>query len=44
MVLQTTLPGAGAAATASALSMLLAQLADRIVAELMLLAPLEPAS
>jgi uncharacterized protein len=44
MMLQTTLPGAGSAATASALSTLLAQLADRIVAELMLLAPLEPAS
>jgi uncharacterized lipoprotein YmbA len=34
-VLQTTLSGAGSASTATALSTLLAELADRIVAELM---------
>jgi uncharacterized protein len=44
MVLQTPLPTLGSAATASALSTLLAQLADRIVAELLPLAPVEPAS
>ena len=44
MLLETTLRGAGSAATASALSTLLAELADRIVAELLLSAPVEPAS
>jgi len=42
MLLETTFRGAGSAATASALSTLLAELADRIVAELLLLAPVEP--
>jgi uncharacterized protein len=43
MVLRTALAGAGSAAMASALSTLLSQLADRIVAELLLMAPVEPA-
>jgi uncharacterized lipoprotein YmbA len=43
-VLQTALPDAGSAAIATALSTLLSQLADRIVAELLLTAPLERAS
>jgi hypothetical protein len=42
MVLQTARPGAGSAAMATALSALLAQLADRIVAELSLLTPVGP--
>jgi uncharacterized protein len=44
MLLETTLPSAGSAATASALSTLLAELADRIVADLLLLAPVEQTS
>jgi len=43
MLLETTLRGAGSGATASALGTLLAELADRIVAELLLLGPVEPA-
>jgi uncharacterized lipoprotein YmbA len=41
MVLQTTVSGEGPASTATALSALLAQLADRIVVELLLLAPVD---
>jgi uncharacterized lipoprotein YmbA len=44
MVLETTRAGAGSAAVASALSTLLGQLADRIVAELMRLTPVDPPS
>jgi uncharacterized lipoprotein YmbA len=44
MVLQTTRAGVTSAATANALSTLLAQLADRIVAELILLTPLDPST
>jgi uncharacterized lipoprotein YmbA len=44
MVLQTTPAGEGPAAIADALSTLLAQLADRMAAELLRLAPIEPGS
>jgi uncharacterized protein len=42
MLVETTLPVAGSAAMARALSTLLAELADRIVAELLLMTPIEP--
>jgi uncharacterized protein len=44
MLLHTRRPGAGSAAMASALSMLLAQLADGIVAQLTLLPPIDPST
>jgi hypothetical protein len=42
LVLHTSLSGAGSGSIATALSKLIAQLADRIVAELLLPAPVDP--